>query len=704
MVKKENKLIEKLKKIKEQERENKVIKLNYKRAKKEILKYIDKGLIEKEQAVFELSKKYNIEKSFFNKILKLELEERGNKERQNTEDKERIKQEKLKKKKEIKKEEETENTIKDSEIKKALIQSKIPVQRLGQGVHNNIFYYGTTLIYENKPISAIVTSNKKLYLGLTYINWKCNACNYSTEKIQPSYETPKPPKNCSCDKISYQDWTAEEITNPIKNEFGLNYRTEFNEDAIDYVWQTEDIKKYLKGSYIKTDCVSDLKRIYKNLLEINKKYIDHLNPASHKYITCWNIATYCYTLFEQFGRLYQRAERGSGKTKQSRVIKFVSFNPMWITKGTESSIFRDAEATCGTFIVDNMDKLHEELKRSMEHLIETGWMYDSTYRLTDKDTGRTQKFLSYTPMDINNIYGLDDNTIDKTFEIQMLKSINKNIQRIKPTHKSEDWNYHRNSIRHWVLDNWEEILKNYNKINAKFSGREFDVVEGVLTIAKMIGKQEFEEIEDYVKEKIEEEMMDLESNKSYMIFSKIWKQFQGDALELKVFLKDIADELFPSFYPNLKEDTKDYNDKKRNFSKYIGKIIRGVPMFRKSGLSNGRTYILIQKKDLDQYMKLQRFIDEEGVLVTEKEAEPKGETPENPSDEKEAEPKGDAVLLSSTTSTTSTSSLSSTPIFNKKVEQGEQVEQVEQSYEVEQNIKKDAFSQKELKEVQEEFS
>ena len=540
--------------------------------------------------------------------------------------------------------------IERDDVSKALSTSKKPVQRLGQGLHNNCFYYGTTLSYEGKPISAIVTKDKKpiAYLGLNYIDWTCQSCGFETQTIQPSYEKIKPPKICECKKVSYQDWKITGIFNPIKNDFGLNYRTEFNDEAIDYSWQTESIREYLEQKYKK----KSLKEIYENLVSINKKYIDHLNPTSHKYVACCIIGTYCYTLFEQFGRLYNRAEKGSGKTKQARIIKFTCHNPIWITKGSESAIFRDAEATCGTFIIDNMDKLHEELKRIMEHQIETGWMYDSTFRLTNRENEqfKTTKFLSYTPMIINNILGLDENTIDKVFEIPMLKSINNSIKRAKPTSKSENWEGIRNSIRYWMLDNWEQVQKTYEKIIASFSGREFDVVESVLTIAKLLGDDVFDEMESFVKAKIEENLLALEDNPAYLVFSNIWEIFKDSPTpEKNIFLKDIADELFFKFYPNMREGTKEYDNTKRNFSRYVGKIIRAVPMFRKSGMSNGKTYISVKLKELQQYMQLQHFINDNDVLLT------------------------------SITSTTSTGSTTSTL---KKVEQ---VEQVEQESEVEQN-------------------
>jgi hypothetical protein len=544
----------------------------------------------------------------------------------------------------------------DVDKEEALKNSKKPIQRLGQGMHNNCFYFGSSLMYKGFPISVIITKKDDkptMFLGLNYVTLKCKNCGHIEEVVTRDLQKIKHPKKCSCNDKN-RDFEILKIRNPIKDEFGLNYLTDFNDDSLDYQWQTEAINNYLNDNYKK----KTIKELFDRIVEINKKYIEHLNPQSHNYIACWIIATYCYTLFEQFGRLYNKAERGSGKTKQARVLRFLCHNPMWITKGTESSIFRDMEATCGTLIVDNMDKLHEDLKRAMEHYIETGWMKEATYRLTDKETGRTRKFMAYSSMAINNSYGLDENTIDKTFEIPMLKSVNSAIKRAKPISKAENWEEIRNDLRYFVLDNWQEIQSKYAEITASFSGREFDVVEGVLAIAKLIGSEVYQELEKYVEEKIAEEMVDIENNPSFMIFSKIWGVFLKNPLlqETNVFFGEIADELFSAFHPYLREESKDYENKKKGFSKYIGKIIKSVPMFRKGGLSNGRTYVTITRKNLEQYMKLQHFINEDGTLLT------------------------------STISTASTKSLKSTIINTKKVDVVEQVEEVEQKTDVDESI------------------
>jgi len=553
------------------------------------------------------------------------------------------------------------------ELEIALSESKKPIQRLGQGVLKDVFYYGTQLIFQGSPVSAVITSDGDCYLGIWKVNWECKSCGDLTQSTATDMKKIRRPKSCSCEKKRDMNWQIIRVYNDIRDLFGLNYRTEFNEDALDCIWQTESIRKYLDKEKLKigrNHAIKELKKIYDDILQINEKYIDHLNTSSHKYISCWIIASYCFILFEQFGRLYNKAERGSGKTKQARILKNLCFNPMWITKGTESSQFRDAEATCGTFIVDNMDKLHEDLKRSIEHYIETAWMREATYRLTDKETGRTMKFQAYTPMALNNIYGLDENTIDKTFEIPMLKSVNNKINRLKVTSKSEKWEDLRERMRFWMLDNWKIVKETYETLHADFSGRAFDVAEGVLTIAKLLNEELFKELEKYCIEKLEEEIIDLENNHMFMVFSEIWQEFYNNPMlqQQNIFLGDVADRLFDKFNPHLIRGTNDYNNKKKGFSKYIGKIIRSVPMFRKGGMSQGRTYIKVNRKELEQYMKLQHFINEDGTLLT------------------------------STTSTNSTKLLTSTNLSKKeekslkKVDEGSLVDVVEQKSRVEQKF------------------
>ena len=453
-----------------------------------------------------------------------------------------------------------------------LSQDKKPFQRLGQGVHDGVFYYGTNIYNNDCPMNAVVTSDKKLYVTREW------------------YEEGKKQVNCE-----------------IRNDFGLKYRVDFNDDALEYPWESKAIKAWIKGK-TKT---RPLKEIVEEIEKTNEEYIDHFDERSHKFIACDIFSTYGFTLFESKGRAYFRAEKGSGKSKQSRLYKNLAFNAFWVTKGTESSYFRDLEATCGTPIVDNLDKVNDELKNNLYHLIETGLYQDASYRLTGMSKRRTEKYRTYSPLVVNNILGLDENTVDKTFEIVMLKTDKKTIARKKIKAKHAIWARLRNEMRVWWLTNWKEIEEAKDKLEITDSdGRFFDVVQAPLTIASIIGGDFYKTVLEYSKEKYKEtENVNIENNKNFLIFTAI-KEDMGELTLKKIrpsqILKDI---LMPKLYPTLdkEKDEKGYRKAFLYQSKDIVKRITSVPMFRKKGISGGLTTIVIKKQDLDRYIKLQGY-------------------------------------------------------------------------------------------------
>ena len=112
-----------------------------------------------------------------------------------------------------------------------------------------------------------------------------------------------------------------------------------------------------------------------------------------------------------------------------------------------------------------------------------------------------------------------------------------------------------------------------------------------------------------------------------------------------------------------------------------------MPLFKKGGTSGGATYINIQKKHLKQYMELQHFIDEKGVLMSEKE-------------EDQSEP---SALHYSPISPNSPISPISPPIFNKKVEQREmrEMREIESTREIE--TQKESISKEKAEKILEDF-
>jgi len=476
-------------------------------------------------------------------------------------------EEELNKNKPVKKEKKTKQEkfdinkydFSEQEIKQMLSQEKKPKMRLGQGIHNNVFYYGTTLKQNDVPVSAVVTSDKKIYVG-----------------------------------------------NAIKEKFGLDYRTEFDEDSLDLVWENKEITEYLNEQK-----QPNLKEIYERIIEINKKYIDHVDSQTHSYIACDIISSYFFSLFEEKGRTFFNAERGSGKTKQSKIYKYLAFNSNWITRATSSSIFRDVEGTCGTLIIDNMDKLNKDMKQEMEHHIETGWQKDSKYKLTEEIAGkkRTIAYSNYGHCVVNNILGLHEDTLDKTFQIKMVKTTNNKKSKLKITKKSEKWGKIRTDLRVWILNNHKKIENIYETDLMDEGGREFDVVEASLLAAKLISDNVFDSLLEYVKREIENNKNDYEDDLGFQVFGLIYNSFEANEPTKWIKPLELSGGLTKQWYPDLIETNQEFRDRRRGTSKKISALIKGIAYFKTSRRVDGKIQIFMKKQDVVKYIKTKDYPD-----------------------------------------------------------------------------------------------
>src|SRR3990167_4702428 len=113
-----------------------------------------------------------------------------------------VEEKKIKAKKEQKKRKESlDEMIGKLTIDELLSQEKPKYTRLGIGIHNDIFYQGTSLWAFGKQCSAIITSDKKIYVAF-------------------------PEKN------------------EIIGNFGLTYRVDFEEESLEYSWSNKAIQQY----------------------------------------------------------------------------------------------------------------------------------------------------------------------------------------------------------------------------------------------------------------------------------------------------------------------------------------------------------------------------------------------------------------------------------------------------------------------------
>jgi len=133
--------------------------------------------------------------------------------------------------------------IENPDVYEALQKKKNKSQGIGAGIWNNTLYFGTTIDVGGKERTAIITSNKKVYV------------NYGRKN---------------------------EKGNEIKKLFGLNYRFEFFGDLVNFDWSNESISEFIFGTPEDIGILG----CYELILEKEKKYVWHPQEGYHETIAC----------------------------------------------------------------------------------------------------------------------------------------------------------------------------------------------------------------------------------------------------------------------------------------------------------------------------------------------------------------------------------------------------------------------------------
>ncbi|RLG69817.1 MAG: hypothetical protein DRO07_01595 [Candidatus Iainarchaeum archaeon] len=449
-----------------------------------------------------------------------------------------------------------------------LNEEKKPPLRLGQGVTRidgeRTFFFGTTLYFDGKPISAIVTDKRNILLG----------------------------------------GEINKFEDEIKSKAGAYIP--FDERLIDScgVWSNKSIRAWLEGR----ENTRELSEIINELVEIARKHIWLTDDSEYILLACYSAGTYCFTLFEQFPRLVFYGHSGAGKTTACRLLRYATFNPIWVSQATQSSLFRSVEATCGTLICDNFDSLSVEAKELLLHFFITGSSSDGVFRLAEpaKKKGRftVKAFYVYSPLVLNSIIPLGAEAAENRSICIRMQQCDKALPKIAES--KERLHTLGEELRLWTLKNWRLIEETRDNLNTDLFGRRGDVWIPLLTIAKVAGDSYYQALKNLAEKKIKESQAILsnQEERNKTILRLILEQFQESEKSTTIRLKDLADELAKNELGINPEDERDLRllkAKHRYYFSIVKNFLMGLPqIYKPERISRPQGYesLLVYKQDL----------------------------------------------------------------------------------------------------------
>jgi len=453
---------------------------------------------------------------------------------------------------------------KDYKIDLMLSKEKKPFKSMAIGEHNGHFYYGSILYYGNKKVPVVILDD-----GTIYYYW--------VEKTDEGIK----------------------IENEISDEFGLRYRFELFDDVVDNLWSNSSIKEFKEGKSQK----QTFKELFERIKKKNSELVYHSDQRVHSLVSCDIISNYCYPLFNAKGRTYFQADFGSGKSRQSLIYQKLSFNSLFASNISPASFERVIESTGGTIIVDNFDNILEDLKTQILQAIEVYYKKGGKKVNADGKNHKPIAYNGYSPLIINNIVGLPEVTESRCNKISMLKTNDKKIVDVKINENDPFWNKTKDDLHILILQNWKKVKEIYGSLEVpEFTARDLERTEALLTIAKCISDEVYQEVLSLLLQINEQQSIrELSDNWEFMIF-----EFLNEALKNQESFKIKVNEITESLSLKIVQSERTIKSDKLKFSHYVGKILKGVSIFKKT-ISGGYVLYEISRENLNKIIQIKGF-------------------------------------------------------------------------------------------------
>jgi hypothetical protein len=275
-------------------------------------------------------------------------------------------------------------------------------------------------------------------------------------------------------------------------------------DIVKMRWDNKDVEEFRKDRTSKS--IYDMFQIIRNEFFY---YVANDDGRIYDLLACFVLFTYFHPLFNYATIIHLWGNAGTGKTKVCSLLDALCFNPVNSANISAATLYRIIEGSRATVILDESEDLMgtEKGKEIINMLLAGIGKSGQVYRQEKtNDVFSTAIFRIFSPKIIANIKGIElPSILSRVIRIVMTGSKDKVILNRNVEIENKSWEFYRNQLYRMALLHYEEIKNVIGQLpEHKLNGRNFDIWEGILTIAYACDKEIFDGLITYA---IENEMI-----------------------------------------------------------------------------------------------------------------------------------------------------------------------------------------------------
>jgi hypothetical protein len=327
----------------------------------------------------------------------------------------------------------------------------------------------------------------------------------------------------------------------------LKVRVESIPGELDLRWSLPSIGAFLtkKAPTVQMrDVFNKLKAAYEEVLYFGM-------PAWYTTHAIWDIGTYFHQLFYAYPYLELRGVKASAKSKVMLLSSCVTFNSTGLLASpTESTLFRTTHDKRPTTYLDEAENLFRVVKGNVEHdgrveVLNTGYSKGGAVPRMESIGKRWVQVVyhCYSPKMISSINGLYGATESRAIVHVTVRAPDTDARGEKEVEPNDPrWKELRDDLYLLLMQQWTAVEDAYSNLQhnnpTMLKKREWQLWRPLLAIARVIGKEVFDELVEHAEKLAKVRTEDVqEGSFDYILLSRV-KELLGQSPV--VLLKDIA--------------------------------------------------------------------------------------------------------------------------------------------------------------------
>jgi len=313
-------------------------------------------------------------------------------------------------------------------------------------------------------------------------------------------------------------------------------------------WKLEGIKEFVEGTAC-TSCTSILDEI----IDVMKKYIDlSMDEREYVLVALWIIGTYLQPVWISYPYIGISGAKRCGKSKFLKFNEMLAFNAIFSTNISTPTLYRLIQSLRCTILMDEAEALsNAERKTELKNILYSGYKkYGFVYRtgkVTKDQIPVPERFEVFSPKIFVTYEGLEEILNDRSINIVMIRTENKEISDREIDENDPIWIELRHKLYIFALKNWREIREIYRTMEPipEIHSRDLELWKPILALAKFFGDNVFEQIKGLALKKIKEkEMREEVETREVILLSTLVEMVQEDGFYAIVDIKEKIKELY----------------------------------------------------------------------------------------------------------------------------------------------------------------